>query len=86
MKRRHEDVLDDVTHERICQAAEEVLKTKAITPLLKEELRLSILIRRHAQGAELIKAEFKDPEIHEVHTSLVSLQVSLRLFHCLITI
>ena len=67
MKRHYEDASDDVTQGRLLQAAEEVMKTKAITPLLKEELRLSILIKRHAQGEELIKTEFKDPEYHEVY-------------------
>ncbi|XP_041354661.1 transcription factor kayak-like [Gigantopelta aegis] len=66
MKRHYEDASDDVTQGRLLQAAQQVMKTKEITPLLKEELRLSILIRRHAQGEEQIKAEFKDPEYHEL--------------------
>lgn len=59
--------------ERLARAAETSLKTKSISPVLREELRLSILNRRHANGQEELSVEFKKPVKHDVSTYSISM-------------
>jgi hypothetical protein len=38
-----------------------------ITPLIKEEVKMKIKLRRMAEGKEDIRVEFKDPEPEQVN-------------------
>ncbi|XP_046559834.1 fos-related antigen 1-like [Haliotis rubra] len=64
--------------ERLARAAETSLKTKSISPVLREELRLSILNRRHANGQEQLAVEFKEPEKHELTPTEIEKKVRRR--------
>ncbi|XP_046340554.2 uncharacterized protein LOC124121580 [Haliotis rufescens] len=60
-------MLADRDDEARLQLATQVsMETNQMTPLIKEELRLSIIKKRHASGQEDIKVEFKDAEKHEL--------------------
>ncbi|XP_067680975.1 uncharacterized protein [Haliotis asinina] len=64
--------------ERLARAAETSLKTKSISPVLREELRLSILNRRHANGQEELAVEFKEPVKHELTPAEIEKKVRRR--------
>ncbi|XP_067681251.1 uncharacterized protein [Haliotis asinina] len=60
-------MLADRDDEARLQLATQVsMETNQMTPLIKEELRLSIIKKRHASGQEDIKVEFKEAEKHEL--------------------
>ncbi|XP_046559831.1 uncharacterized protein LOC124268851 [Haliotis rubra] len=60
-------MLADRDDEARLQLATQVsMETQQMTPLIKEELRLSIIKKRHASGQEDIKVEFKEAEKHEL--------------------
>ncbi|XP_071079198.1 protein c-Fos-like [Haliotis cracherodii] len=64
--------------ERLARAAETSLKTKSISPVLREELRLSILNRRHANGQEELSVEFKKPVKHDLTPAEIEKKVRRR--------
>ncbi|XP_046559830.1 uncharacterized protein LOC124268850 [Haliotis rubra] len=56
----------DIYDPRLERAMSVAMKTKQITPLLKEELRLSILTKRLAEGKEDIQVNFPQPHSYDL--------------------
>ncbi|XP_067682116.1 uncharacterized protein [Haliotis asinina] len=56
----------DIYDPRLERAMSVAMETKQITPLLKEELRLSILTKRFAEGKEDIQVNFPQPQSYDL--------------------